>query len=78
MKKLPFEEYARHYLSYISYLHNKFEVGSEKRCTAAKVYFEVFIEEEIPEGLQGRKLIEETIRHLLNWLLTANIFDSLP
>ena len=42
------------------------------------MFYQTFIAKDIPEELQGRKLIEATIRHLLNWLLTADIFENNP
>ena len=68
IKALPFLEYVDHYLSYISYSHNRFKTNAAKREEVAKVFFELFVNSDLPEE-KGRDLVKLTITHILEWCL---------
>ena len=68
IKKMEYCVFVKVYLSFINFLDNQHKVNSEERETAARNYYCVFIAEKVPKELKGRKLIERTILHILDWM----------
>ena len=66
---MEFVDYVLVYTEYMSYIHNKHRVTAEEREAAAKTLYSSFIAGSVPVGLKGRKLVEATILHLLQWCL---------
>ena len=70
VKAMDFIEYVLLYLEYMSYVNNKHKTQASERVLAAQIYYKAFITTIIPEDLEGRKVVEATILHVLTWCLS--------
>jgi hypothetical protein len=73
VRKAPFFKYAELLLEWMSYVNNKFEVDSQQRETAAKIYHQHFISSDIL--LKGRALVQSVVRHILERFLWSRAED---
>lgn len=55
----------------MSYINNKYQVNAHKREKVATLYYSIFISREISSLLKGRKIVKQTIEHILHWGLKS-------